>query len=140
MTDSNKTDNSNSNAEVANPVDVFVMPIQPINEHRFVPNKIVQMLLDTHHSADMNTIAVMDFTDQERMQFAQLIGYSLGGFSELSYVDDKTYEAASNIAEEGMTDEEARNKALRHQINCAREGLKIAASALFRIHPDDLEV
>jgi len=36
----------------------------------------------------MSKIAVMDFTADDRRQFAQLIGYSLRGYSELSYVDD----------------------------------------------------
>ena len=70
-----------SNAEVRN-------PIQPLaeDEHgtmRFKPNKIVQYLLDngTH---DMNSIAIEGFSDDDREQFAQLIGYSLSGFGELN--------------------------------------------------------
>ncbi|HEY9661654.1 MAG TPA: hypothetical protein V6C65_24625, partial [Allocoleopsis sp.] len=31
-------------------------------------------------------------------QFAQLIGYSLSGFGDLSYVSDETYAAASSMA------------------------------------------
>ena len=38
-----------------------------------------------------------------------------------------------------MTEDAARNQELRHQIGEARKGLRVAASALFRIHPDDLE-
>ena len=33
------------------------------------------------------------------MQLAQLIGYSLSGYSELSYVDDDSYGAAEKMAE-----------------------------------------
>jgi hypothetical protein len=73
-------------------------PIQPLikDEHgvvRFKKNSIVRTLLDAG-PFDMNKLSVMDFSDEDRMQFAQLIGYSLSGFSELSYVDDKTYELA----------------------------------------------
>jgi hypothetical protein len=42
----------------------------------------------------MNKLALMKFSDEDREQFAQLIGYSLSGFSELSYVTDKTYKTA----------------------------------------------
>jgi len=33
-----------------------------------------------------------DFSQEDREQFAQLIGYSLSGFGELSYVSDETCE------------------------------------------------
>ncbi len=34
----------------------------------------------------MNDLAVKDFSDEDRCQFAQLIGYSISGYEELSYV------------------------------------------------------
>ena len=73
-----------------------IMPIQPIVDGRFVENKIVSKLLDMCQEAGygLNQIAVENFTNEERMQFAQLIGYSLSGFADLSYVDDETYGAA----------------------------------------------
>lgn len=78
-------------------------PIQPIiqdenGEKRFKKNAIVRFLLD-NGPHDMNTLAVMDFTVEDREQFAQLIGYSLSGFAELPYVTDATYEAAQKLAE-----------------------------------------
>ncbi len=42
----------------------------------------------------MNDLAMLNFSNEDRIQFAQLIGYSHSGFGELSYVDDQTYEAA----------------------------------------------
>ena len=36
----------------------------------------------------------MHFTAEDREQFAQLIGYSMSDFGELSYVTDRTYMAA----------------------------------------------
>lgn len=74
-------------------------PIQPtlIDKHgvkRFKINKIVEYLLDTHPNVDMNTIALKGFTGDDRQQFAQLIGYSLSGYGDLSYVDDDSYRAA----------------------------------------------
>ena len=61
---------------------------------RFKGNAIVQHLLDTHPTCDMNHLARMGFTD-DRQQFAQLIGYSLSGYGDLSYVDDRTYAIAA---------------------------------------------
>ena len=80
-------------------------PMQPVYLDdsgiiRFHPNKIVSFLLDwaSPRGVDMNTLAIMDFSKSDREQFAQLIGYSVSGFAELSYVRDKTYEKASKLA------------------------------------------
>ena len=58
-------------------------------------NAIVQHLFDTHPTCDMNHLARIGFTDDDRQQFAQLIGYSLSGYGDLSYVDDRTYATAA---------------------------------------------
>lgn len=78
-------------------------PTQPLvaDRHgvtRFKANKIVCFLLELtekHGLADMITIAQGEFSDDDRCQFAQLIGYSLSGYSELSYVDAKHWRKAS---------------------------------------------
>ncbi len=73
-------------------------PMQPLERDargtaRFKENRLVTTLLD-QGLIDMNKLAVMastsgcSFTREDRVQFAQLIGYSLGGFEELSYVSD----------------------------------------------------
>lgn len=64
---------------------------------RFKPNAIVQHLLDCG-GLDMNHLACQDFSDEDRQQFAQLIGYSVSGYSELSYVSDEAYERAEHFA------------------------------------------
>jgi hypothetical protein len=81
-------------------------PIQPLyvdgdGVTRFKGNAIVRMLLETARSAgvDLNTLAGMPFSNEDREQFAQLIGYSLGGFGELSYVSEETYTRAEKAAE-----------------------------------------
>ena len=113
-------------------------PIQPLVDGRFVPNKIVEYLLDKG-GIDLNAIAVRDFSDEDRQQFAQLIGYSLGGYSDLSYVSDEAYDAAQAMDDDPeIKDYVARNEALNNQLNEARNHVKRAATALFRIHPDDL--
>lgn len=73
-------------------------PVQPLDldEHgvlRFKANAIVRFLLDAG-PFDMNKLAMMNFSQEDREQFAQLIGYSLSGFGELSYVSDETYDRA----------------------------------------------
>lgn len=65
---------------------------------RFKTNKIVEFLLDNGRH-DMNTLACQDFSNEDREQFAQLIGYSLGGYADLSYVSDESYYAAEKLAE-----------------------------------------
>ena len=74
-------------------------PVQPLETDsngvlRFKSNKIVRFLLDAG-TYDLNKLAIMDFSDNDWEQFAQLIGYSLSGFSELPYVSDETYEQAA---------------------------------------------
>jgi hypothetical protein len=73
-------------------------PMQPIvldevGVFRFKENAIVCALLDTG-TLDMNKIAMMTFSREDREQFAQLIGYSVEGASELSYVSDALIERA----------------------------------------------
>ncbi len=54
---------------------------------RFRQNAIVRFLLDAG-PYDMNALFLMPFSDVDRRQFAQLIGYSLDGYAELSYVEN----------------------------------------------------
>jgi hypothetical protein len=61
---------------------------------RFKQNAIVRFLLDAG-PFDMNQLSLMNFTKEDRAQFAQLIGYSRSGWSELSYVTDEKYESTS---------------------------------------------
>ena len=117
-------------------------PIQPLENDnhgvlRFKANAIVAHLLD-HGGIDMNALACMDFSTEDREQFAQLIGYSLRGFGELSYVSDETYGAAEKMAE-GADERDARIASLEEVLATVREGLRIAVPAAFRIHPDELE-
>lgn len=53
---------------------------------RFKKNAIVRYLLDSG-DIDMNDLANLPFSIEDRRQFAQLIGYSVNGYNELSYTD-----------------------------------------------------
>jgi hypothetical protein len=77
-------------------------PIQPLYRDlhgtiRFRQNDIVRFLLD-QGPFDLNALATMPFTDADHEQLAMLIGYSLSGFGELSYVSNVTYERAEAAA------------------------------------------
>lgn len=115
-------------------------PIQKIESGRFVPNKIVQHLLDwaTERGMGMNELALMGFSKSDRQQFAQLIGYSLSGYGSLiGYVDDDAFNAALKMAD-GMSEEEARIEVLQDELNALRLALKNPMARLFGVHPDDL--
>lgn len=103
-------------------------PIQPLEKDtrgtpRFKSNAIVEYLLK-EGPFDLNHLACQKFNAEDREQFAQLIGYSLGGFGELSYVSDETYAAAEKMYEQGVTELEARNAALREELDTLKAGLR----------------
>ena len=70
-------------------------PIQPIElvdyVIRFKANKIIVWLFDSG-KLDLNEIAIMDFPKEDRQQLAQLLGYSICGYADLSYVDNKAWD------------------------------------------------
>ena len=122
-------------------------PIQPLGKDakgvlRFKENAIVRHLLDTHPTLGLNQLACMDFTADDRQQFAQLIGYSLSGYSELqSYVDDEAYSTAAHMAD-GMDERDARIAALEQkltELRAAADTLREPVARLLEIHPDDLK-
>ena len=121
-------------------------PMQPIVKDsqgvaRFKENAIVNHLLDAATSAgvcDMNSIACKEFSVEDREQFAQLIGYSLCGFAELSYVRDDTVDIADKFGEGGLSEAEAELHTLRGKLEKTRESVHRLATLLFQIHPDDL--
>lgn len=78
------------------------LPTQPIELGkdgiiRFRPNEIVRFLLDAG-DIDLNKLAIINFDDEDREQFAQLIGYSVSGYGELSYVSKQSVSKADKIA------------------------------------------
>lgn len=121
-------------------------PIQPtVTDNqgvlRFKANAIVQHLLDTHPACNMNTLAVIPFADEDRQQFAQLIGYSLDGFSTLSYVDDEAYATAAHMAN-GLDAKDARIAALEQKLAEMRAAVNMMREPMARlleVHPDDLK-
>lgn len=117
-------------------------PIQPLELDdsgtvRFKPNKLVQYLLD-NGGIDMNHLARQQFTHDEREQFAQLIGYSLSGYGELSYVSDETYGAAVRMYEDGESESTARINYLEGELTALRDAMRAPIARLYGIHQDDI--
>ena len=117
-------------------------PMQPLAYDekgvlRFKANAIVQYILD-NGGVDLNKIACLQFSKEDRQQFAQLIGYSLGGYSSLSYVDNESYETAEKIFNEGLSEDKARIAYLECELKALRDALQVPMARLFEKHPDDL--
>lgn len=118
-----------------------MFPIQPIERDsqgtvRFRVNKIVRFLLD-NGEFDLNDLARRDFPDEDWEQFAQLIGYSVSGFGDLSYARQETVEAVDRMVG-GLTEEQARLAHLREALRSIREGLKGPIAQLYGLAPEDL--
>lgn len=104
---------------------------------RFKENKIVSWLLE-NSSKDMNDIACEEFSVEDRQQFAQLIGYSVSGYSSLDYVDDYSHGVAEIITTLKVTEDQARITYLETLVNTLRKALREPMAILFDVHPDDL--
>lgn len=121
-------------------------PIQPLVEDsngvlRFKDNKIVSWMLDQGrlgNKFDMNRITIQDFSREDREQFAQLIGYSHSGASELEYVSDQVLEVAELTYKTGQTELEARNQYLQETLDTVKSKLRDGIALLYSKHPDDL--
>lgn len=123
-------------------------PIQPLTKDddgtlRFQANKIVSDLLDfaQPRGFGLNEMAAREYSDEDRQQFAQLIGYSLSGYSELQcYVSDEAYSAAAHMAD-GLDERDARIAALEQKVSelrAAANMLRKPVAMLLEMHPDDL--
>lgn len=116
-------------------------PIQPLETDergvlRFKSNAIVCHLLD-NGGIDMNQLARLPFSREDREQFAQLIGYSLSGAAELDYMSEEVLEAAS-LMRHGHSEQDARAQALRDRLVETRNLMREGVARLYGIHPDDL--
>jgi len=82
-------------------------PIQPVicdkdRIPRFKCNKIVRFLCDTS-SFDLNKLTHMEFPKEDWEQFAQLIGYSVEGAAELSYMSKHIIREAYRMSDALVT-------------------------------------
>ena len=87
-------------------------PLQPMIAEpgrggRFRENALVTYLLEraSQHGCDLNHLATVPASEADREQFAMLIGYSLSGFLELSYVREETAtRAIAQATHDGLID------------------------------------
>lgn len=95
-----------------------VQPMQPIvfDKHgtaRFQENRIINWLFNTGQLS-LNMIAIdapeQHFSRNDRMQLAQLLGYSVGGFADLNYSTDEAIAEADAIVARMVAEREAKKK------------------------------
>lgn len=78
-------------------------PGQPLEERkgavRFKENAIVGFLFNfaSNRGMGMNEIWALPFAEEDRKQFAQLIGYSVVGYCELPYVRESDRKKAIRL-------------------------------------------
>ncbi len=118
-------------------------PVQPVIEDihgvwRFKHNQIVNHLLE-HGGIDLNQIACLSFSKEDRAQFAQLIGYSVSGYSELCYSDSTEIDAIYKSIEKGIDPKDALIKTLQKEFKDIKDNFRKIAVKIFNISPEDLE-
>lgn len=118
-------------------------PMQPIIKDdngslRFKANAIVVHLLE-QGGIDMNAIARLNVSDEDRAHFAQLIGYSVSGFGGLSYVSSDMSAVAGRMADTGETEQMAKITHLQGELAALRSALRDPIARLYGLHPDDLQ-
>jgi hypothetical protein len=106
-------------------------PQQPIERDaqgvpRFKANKIIDWLFETG-KLDLNEVAVQGFPAEDRMQLAQLLGYSVGGYANLSYASAESVLAADKAVE--ALDKEPPNWTLTHKSGRTWSGKNLARTA-----------
>lgn len=117
-------------------------PIQPLQLDdkgvlRFKENRIVRHLLD-NGGIDLNQLARIEFDREDREQLAQLIGYSLSGFADLSYVTDDTYSIAeASFVNPDLHWRDEKIALLEERLQSLQELLRAPMATLYGMHPDD---
>jgi len=117
-------------------------PIQPLyidseGTLRFKKNEIVDYILE-NGGIDLNQIAQMTFSQDDREQFAQLIGYSLSGYGDLSYVSDETWYAAElQHKDENLVTLSARVLYLEEKLRSLKEMFSDPLAELYGKHVSD---
>lgn len=127
-------------------------PIQPVitdqhGTYRFKANAVVSYLLEwaTKRGCSMNDLARVNFDKDDRQQFAQLIGYSLSGYGELSYASDEVYETAFMMIDVATSEDRARIAYLEQELSVYKKELSVLqdlfrgpVARLYEVEPEDL--
>ncbi len=110
-------------------------PMQPLirDEHgrcRFKENTIVSHVL-FHGGISLNDLVAHSFPIEDWEQFHQLTGYDLSGFGELTYVSDETYGVAARMADDGLTEDQARIAYLEGELQALKQALQAPMARLY---------
>jgi len=125
-------------------VDELRHPIQPAGLDangvlRFKRNGIVDFLLEAYQEkGGLNALSRLEFSRDDWEHFAQLIGYSVSGFSGLSYTRSETVRLAEEQAHSGDSALQvaARQSAeLRARV---KQNVRELVTLCFDVHPDYL--
>jgi hypothetical protein len=125
--------------------DTLINPIQPtytddLGTVRFKPNSIVEVIFE-NCPYNLTDLAKRHFTQTDREQFAQLIGYSVSGFNDLYYASTQTVEAVDRMRQDSdLTSQQARILYLENQLRHLTDLIRDLSVATFQIHPDDLVI
>lgn len=117
-------------------------PMQPVSLDkdgvmRFKPNQIINHLFDTG-KLDLNQLATMKFSNNDREQIAQLLGYSVSGYGDLSYVSRESLAVADAMClPENMAKSELQlqNEHLRDELKLFRDTMAQACIETFGTDP-----
>ena len=118
-------------------------PFQPVYKDdngtlRFKGNAIVEWLI-SEGSLNMNAIAKKTFSREDRAHFAQLIGYSVYGWSELGYVNNNDYDTIREIIDNTeLSSKDAELEMLRKKIRTLTGLIRDLTCKVFNIAPEDL--
>ena len=109
-------------------------PMQSIDKHRFVENKLVTWLID-QLPGGMNSLSIEsqegEYDDADYDQILQLIGYSVSG---IPYRNHALYEITDEIAKTGATPD----KIYEDLYNELKNSLRPIVSDLFNKAEEDL--
>ena len=122
----------------------FRFPIQPLEFDsagvlRFKENKCVSALIEQVKAlgGDWSDCLYADGVETaDRVQFAQLHGYSLSGFGDLGHVPETDLKAARLMHEAGKSELQARHEVLERQLNTLKNLMRPAVSELFGVAPE----
>ena len=115
-------------------------PLQPIvsvdGVLRFKENALVRKLVVD--AGGLSVINGIEATREDREQLAMLIGSSLNGFSQLTYVTDETVDLACAT---GNDPDQLRSRIARleGELTALRDGMRDAVARLYGIDPDVLD-
>ena len=120
-------------------------PIQPtyIDEHgvkRFKENKVVSYLLEKG-GLDLNYLrGELNDCPDDWEQFAQLIGYSVSGFSDLPYVSEETLNVLDSIEEGDISEDKVRLEYLRSVVYNLKNSAVTLAEKIQEIYPESFDL